>query len=66
MHIDDRVLRITALPALNTNPNEWHAALEKDEEAISKFTKLEQKINQAKITISSNTWQPNISAVDER
>lgn len=66
MHIDDRVLRITALPALNTNANEWHAALDKDEEAISKFTKLEQKINQAKITISSNTWQPIISTVDER
>ncbi len=66
MHIDDRVLRITALPALNTNANEWHAALAKDEEAISKFTKLEQKIKQAKITISSNTWQPVISSVDEQ
>lgn len=66
MHIDDRVLRITALPALNINPKEWHAALDKDEEAISKFTKLEAKINQAKITISSNTWQPVISTVDER
>lgn len=66
MHIDDRVLRITALPALNINPKEWHAALDKDEEAISKFTKLEAKINHAKITISSNTWQPVISTVDER
>jgi len=63
IHIDDRVLRITALPALNMNSNEWHAALAKDEEAISKFTKLEKQINQAKITISSNTWQPVISSI---
>jgi len=63
IHIDDRVLRITALPALNTNPSEWHAAVEKDEEALSKFRKLEQNVNRAKITISSNTWQPVNSAV---
>lgn len=63
IHIDDRVLRITALPALNTNANEWHAAVEKDEEALSKFRKLEQKVNAAKITISSNTWQPINSSV---
>lgn len=63
IHIDDRVLRITALPALNTHINEWHAAVAKDEEALSKFRKLEQKVNKAKITISSDTWQPIISAV---
>jgi defect-in-organelle-trafficking protein DotC len=63
IHIDDRVLRITALPALNTNAQEWHAAVEKDEEALSKFRRLEQKVNTAKITISSNTWQPINSSV---
>lgn len=63
IHIDDRVLRITALPALNTNANEWHAAVEKDEEALTKLDKLEQKVNKAKITISSNTWQPINSAI---
>lgn len=64
IHIDDRVLRITALPALNTNANEWHAAVAQDEEALTKFSKLEQKVNKAKITISSNTWQPVIEAVN--
>lgn len=63
IHIDDRVLRITALPALNTNPDEWHAAVEKDEVALSKFKTLEQKVNKAEITISSNTWQPINSAI---
>jgi defect in organelle trafficking protein DotC len=63
IHIDDRVLRITALPALNTNPQEWHAAVAKDEEALDKFEKLEQKINDAKITITSETWQPIINSV---
>jgi defect-in-organelle-trafficking protein DotC len=63
IHIDDRVLRITALPALNINPDEWHAAVEKDEVALSKFKNLEQKVNAAEITISSNTWQPINSAI---
>jgi len=64
IHIDDRVLRITALPALNTNAEEWHAAVAKDEEALDKFEKLEQKINRAKISITSQTWQPNIYSVN--
>jgi len=63
IHIDDRVLRITALPALNTNADQWHAAVEKDEEALTKLRRLEQKVNTAKISISSNTWQPINSSV---
>lgn len=63
IHIDDRVLRITALPALNTNANEWRAAVAKDEEALSKFRKLENSVNRAKISISSKTWQPLNTAV---
>lgn len=66
IHIDDRVLRITALPALNTNPGEWHAAIAKDEEALTRFRRLQQSINKAKITITSNNWQPVISVVRHR
>lgn len=66
IHIDDRVLRITALPALNTNPGEWHAAVAQDEEALTRFRRLQQNINKAKITITSNNWQPVISVVRHR
>ena len=40
IHIDDTVLRITALPALNINSNEWRAAVTKDENALEQFTQL--------------------------
>lgn len=66
IHIDDRVLRITALPAFNTNAGEWHAAVAQDEEALTRFRRLEQDINKAKITITSNNWQPIISVVRHR
>jgi defect in organelle trafficking protein DotC len=61
IHIDDRVLRITALPALNVNSSEWRAAVAKDEDALAEFNNMEKRIESAKITISSRTWQPMIS-----
>lgn len=61
IHIDDRVLRITALPALNVNSNEWRAAVAKDEDALAEFKNMENRIKTAKITITSRTWQPIIS-----
>ena len=64
IHIDDRVLRITALPALNINSSEWRAAVAKDEEALEQFTHMEKLIKSAKITITSKAWQPVIAAVN--
>jgi defect-in-organelle-trafficking protein DotC len=64
IHIDDRVLRITALPALNINSDEWRAAVAKDEQKLEQFTQMENRINAAKIVISSNTWQPIITPVN--
>ncbi len=61
IHIDDRVLRITALPALNTNSNEWRAAVDKDEEALEQFAHMEKLIKSAKITITNKAWQPVIA-----
>ncbi len=63
IHIDDRVLRITALPALNVNSEEWRAAVAKDEEAIEQFNQMEQRINATKIVVSSKTWQPIIAPI---
>ena len=64
IRIDDRVLRITALPALNINSEEWRAAVAKDEYTLEKFSEMEQRVNTAKIVITSNSWQPIITPVN--
>ncbi len=64
IHIDDRVLRITALPALNINSNEWRAAVAKDENALEQFKNMEKLANQAKIIITNKSWQPTIAPVN--
>lgn len=61
IHIDDRVLRITALPALNINSEEWRAAVAKDENVLQQFKTMEKQVAAAKITITSKTWQPVIT-----
>lgn len=61
IHIDDRVLRITALPALNINSNEWRAAVAKDENALEQFKNMEKLANQTKIIITNKSWQPTIT-----
>ena len=64
MHIDDRVLRITALPALNINSEEWKAAVAKDENALQQFKNMEKVANQSKIIITNKAWQPLITPVN--
>ncbi|KTD79278.1 type IV secretion system DotC family protein [Legionella waltersii] len=63
IRIDDRVLRITALPELNMNSNEWRAAIAKDENALERFETMEKLANQTKITITNKAWQPIIAPV---
>lgn len=63
LHIDDRVLRITALPELNINSSEWKAAVAKDENALEQFKNMEKLANQAKIIITNKSWQPVIAPV---
>jgi len=64
IHIDDRVLRITALPALNVNSSEWRAAVAKDENVLEQFRTLERRIKSAKITITNKSWQPVIAPIN--
>ncbi len=64
IHIDDRVLRITALPALNVNSSEWRAAVAKDEDALEQFKNMEKLIKTAKIMITDKAWQPVITPVN--
>jgi len=63
IHIDDRVLRITALPGLNINSNEWKAAVAKDENALEQFKTMEKIASQTKIVITNKSWQPIIAPV---
>lgn len=64
IRIDDRVLRITALPALNINSEEWKAAVAKDENALEQFKNMEKIANQSKIIITNKSWQPIITPVN--
>lgn len=64
IHIDDRVLRITALPALNVNSNEWKAAVAQDEDAIAQFKNMEKLASNSKIIITNKTWQPIITPIN--
>lgn len=64
IHIDDKVLRITALPELNTHSDEWRAAVEKDEQAIEQLNQLEKNIENVKINVHSQTWRPIISPLN--
>ena len=64
IHIDDKVLRITALPQLNINSNEWKAALQKDEQALEQFSNLEKRIESAQIKINPQNWRPIITPLN--
>jgi len=64
MRIDDRVLRITALPSLNVRSEEWRAAVAKDASALEQFKNMEKLVQDAHITVSSKTWQPVINPVN--
>lgn len=63
IRIDDKVLRITALPALNVNSNEWKAAIRKDETAIQQFNTMEERVESSQINISNKTWHPVIDPI---
>ncbi len=63
IRIDDKVLRITALPALNVNSSEWKAAIQKDEIAIEQFNTMEQRVESSQIKISNKTWHPVIDPI---
>lgn len=63
IHIDDKVLRITALPALNMNSTEWRAAIAKNEDRLEHLNKLEESIKLSEIKITNKTWKPVIDPI---
>ncbi len=64
MHIDDRVLRITALPILNINSKQWRAAVAKNENVLERFKNMEKLAANTKIDVTSRAWQPIIAPVN--
>ncbi len=65
IRIDDRVLRITALPALNVNSKEWRAPVEIDKDALEQFRQMEHLVKTDKVRISDSSWQPLITPEKE-
>lgn len=60
IYIDDKALRITALPALKPNSNVWKAAVSKVDDALKHLRMQEKLVNSAKIEITDEAWQPVI------
>ena len=49
---------------MNTNSNEWRAAVAKDEDALEQFAHMEKLIKSTKITITNKAWQPIIASIN--
>lgn len=64
IHIDDQVLRITALPALNTNSQDWKAALATEQQVIEKLDALEKEVKANHIALNQPGWRPVIYPVN--
>ena len=60
MHIDDRVLRITALPALNTDSSQWRAVVTEDQNTLEKLSEMEKRANESEVRLSNDSWKPII------
>ncbi|MDP3560503.1 MAG: type IV secretion system DotC family protein [Legionellaceae bacterium] len=67
IHIDDQVLRITALPALNINSAEWKAAVLKTDADLERLHALEEKVRESKLSLDTHVpaWKPVISPINE-
>lgn len=63
INIDDAVLRITALPALNPDSKSWRAAVSKDKDKLQNLRKLEKLASKNQILITDKAWQPTIPNV---
>lgn len=64
IRIDDRVLRIVALPELKPNSKEWRASVTKLDDRLKQFRKMEKLAQLPKIEITDKAWQPVIPNVE--
>lgn len=65
INIDDRVLRISALPALKPDSRQWRSALAKQDSALKNLKRIEKVATKTKLILTDNAWQPVISAVQD-
>ncbi len=64
IRIDDKVLRIVALPALNIRSKEWRASVTKLDSHLEKYTKMAKLAEATKIEITDQAWQPVIKTAE--
>lgn len=64
IHIDDQILRITALPSLNVNSQEWKAAVESEKPLLAKLEALERDAQNNEIALAKEGWHPVITPVN--
>lgn len=64
INIDDKVLRIVALPKLQPNSKEWRASVSKLDDQLSQLRKMEKLASKATIEITDQVWQPVIPPLE--
>lgn len=60
LRVDDRVLRIVALPALNVKSKEWRASVTRLDDRLKKYQEMETLAEKTKIEITDQAWQPTV------
>lgn len=60
IRVDDRVLRIVALPELNIKSKEWRASVTRLDDRLKKYQKMEALASKTEIQITDQAWQPTI------
>lgn len=60
MRVDDRVLRIVALPQLNVKGKEWRASVTRLNDRLKKYQDMEKLAAETNIEITDQAWQPVI------
>ncbi len=60
IQIDDRTLRITALPGLKPDSSQWRASIGKDRDRLEDLRRKSKVAKETKIAITDKAWQPVI------
>lgn len=60
IYIDDKALRITALPALKPDSSVWRAAVSKASDSLKHLRRQEKLVSASKLEITDEAWQPVI------
>ena len=58
IRVDDRVLRIVALPQLNIKGSEWRASVTRLDDRLKKYQDMEKLAEEVRIEITDRAWQP--------